>query len=276
MKISQVLALFWMALLLVGAAVVEIFFPGAAYETKVDQILLSPQVGHWLGTDSLGRDLLARILSGTWMSLSVGIFGSCLALAIGVFLGGGSAWFGGWSERLMMRFTDLLLSVPSFALVAVVAMSLSGAGIFGLILAVGLTRWMSIARVTRGLVLSTKNLPYIEASRAMGCSHGRILWSHVRPNIAGPLLVLLGLQIPSNIIYESFMSFIGLGAQAPQTSWGLLVQEGWKSLSSYPHLILAPAGVLFLTVWSLHVLMEKIGRGKTLSMSWLESGPRRV
>ena len=115
---------------------------------------------------------------------------------------------------------------------------------------------MNIAKVARGLVISSKQLPYVEAARTVGGSDFKILWTHIRPNIIGPLLVVLGLQVPSNILYESFMSFIGIGVHPPQTSWGVLIQEGWRSLSTYPHTILGPSLILFMTVWSLHVLFE--------------------
>lgn len=271
MSISKGLALFWMALLVGGGLFIRWFSPESAFETAVDRVLLAPQASHWFGTDSLGRDLLARILVGSQISLLVGLGGSLVAFALGVLWGAGFAWKGGGWDRVAMRITDLFLSVPGFALVAVFALAFESWGIWGLVVALGVTRWMGVARVVRGLVLSTKSLPFIEASRAMGGRSPRILWSHVRPNISGPLWILFGLQIPANILYESFMSFIGLGAQAPQTSWGLLVQEGWRSLSTSPHLILAPALVLFLTVWSLHVLMERKSDRVRLRTSWLES-----
>ncbi|MBX3040151.1 MAG: ABC transporter permease [Bdellovibrionaceae bacterium] len=265
MSWGRILALFWLGAVVILAIFVEVFHAPLAYETHVDQILLTPSWSHWFGTDSLGRDLFARLLAGAKISLGVGLIGSFLTFMIGFLWGAVTGWCGGWMDRVGMRITDLLLAVPSFALVAVLVFAVNSwlpledgvwKSFWGLALGIALTRWMNVARVTRSLIIASKPLPYVEASRALGVGDARILWNHIRPNITGPLLVLFGLQIPSNILYESFMSFIGIGVMAPQTSWGLLVQEGWRSLSAYPHTILGPSLVLFLTVWSLHVLMD--------------------
>ncbi|MNT60894.1 Oligopeptide transport system permease protein OppC [compost metagenome] len=125
-------------------------------------------------------------------------------------------------------------------------------------LAISATHWMTMARVTRGMVLEIKRKPFIEAAIALGANPQHIIVKHILPNMLSTLLVLMALQVPSAIIYESFMSFIGLGTQPPDTSWGILVKEGWSSLSSYPHLILFPSLVLFLTVWSFHALIDHI------------------
>lgn len=265
LKKSAWLALAWLGLVVVATLIAEIFLPEVALHQRMDRMLESPNWSAPFGTDSLGRDLLARLLLGTKVSLSVGILGSFGAIVLGAVLGILAGWRGGWADRLVMRFTDILLSVPSFALVAVLSLGLNAAlplppgwwrSVVSLVIALSLTHWMNIARVVRGLVMQAKVLPFIEAARALGAPDGHILLRHVVPHIGGTLTVLLGLQVPANILYESFMSFIGLGVEPPASSWGLLVQEGWQSLSSYPHLILFPALVLFLTVWSLHVLFS--------------------
>lgn len=254
-----------LGLLIAAGLAADVFFPGRATEQNLTRVLEAPSWAHPFGTDSLGRDLLARLLVGTKISLGVGLLGSFVAVAIGLVYGLISGWRGGALDRLMMRATDVLMSVPSFVLVAVFALALQSLlpfeegllkSFIGLTLGISLTHWMNVARVVRGLALQTRALPYIEAARALGAGDARILGRHVLPNIRSQILVLLGLQIPANILYESYMSFIGVGIQPPDTSWGLLVQEGWKSLGTSPHLILFPALVLFIAVWSLNSLLR--------------------
>lgn len=258
------LALFWL-LVVLGAAIGAEFAPAEwGLDQNIDRLLESPSREYWFGTDSLGRDIFARLVTGTKVSLAVGLFGSVLSVSLGVLMGSFAGWFGGWADRVLMRGTDILLAVPSFALVAVLTLSFQaflpagvGGAVLGLILGIGCTHWMNVARVTRALVQQTKVSPFIEAARALGARDGHIVFRHIFPNISSHLFVLFGLQLPANLLYESFMSFIGIGVQSPQTSWGLLVQEGWKSLSTFPHLILFPALVLFLTVWSLHKVGDR-------------------
>ncbi|MEN0060284.1 MAG: ABC transporter permease subunit, partial [Bdellovibrio sp.] len=128
--------------------------------------------------------------------------------------------------------------------------------LLSLCVAISATHWMTIARVTRGMVMEIKRKPYVEAAQALGGRPLHILFRHILPNMASTILILWALQIPTTILNESFMSFIGLGVQPPYTSWGLLVREGWKTLSSFPHLLLLPSLILFLTVWSIHILLD--------------------
>jgi oligopeptide transport system permease protein len=128
--------------------------------------------------------------------------------------------------------------------------------LIGLCLGISATHWMNLARVTRGKVLEIKRKPFVEAAISLGGSQTHILYRHILPNMMGTLMILVAMQIPNNILYESFMSFIGLGIQPPHTSWGILVREGWKTLTSFPHLILFPSLVLFLTVWSFQIILD--------------------
>ena len=228
-------------------------------------IFLMPSLDHYFGTDSLGRDLFCRIVLGARVSLIVGIFGAMISLFLGLGLGLLAGSKGGLTDRLLMRMTDIFLALPSFAFVAI--LSLFFQSIFSslnlvyrtflvLALAVGFSHWMNSLRVIRSQVIQIKNLPYLEAARALGGTGNYILRKHFLPNLMPTILVLLGLQIPTSILYESFMSFIGLGVQAPMTSWGVLVSEGWKMLSTYPNLILAPSVVIFLTVFSFHGIID--------------------
>lgn len=237
----------------------------SAFEQNVDRILLSAGADHFFGTDSLGRDLFARVLLGGRISLLVGLVGSLLAFLIGAVYGAVAGWSEGWVDRTLMRLCDILMAVPSFILVSVLCLSLQlllpfedplWRSLVGLCVGVGVTHWMSLARVTRGMVLEIKRKPFVEAAIALGGSRVHVMFRHILPNMLGTLLILVAMQIPTNILYESFMSFIGLGIHPPYTSWGILVREGWKTLSSFPHLILFPSLMLFLTVWSFHILMD--------------------
>ncbi len=236
-------------------------------EQNVEAILLPPSFSHWFGTDSLGRDLFARVLMGGQVSLVVGLVCSVLTFLVGFTYGALAGGLEGWADRVLMRLCDILLSIPSFILVAVLCLSVqvvlpfeSSYWISFVSLCVGIsaTHWMTLARVTRGMVMEIKRRPFIEAAVAIGGSPSHILIRHIAPNMMSTLLVMVALQIPTNILYESFMSFIGLGMQPPYTSWGILVKEGWNTLSSYPHLLLYPSSVLFLTVWSFHVVIDSL------------------
>lgn len=248
-----------------------LFFPwlgiASGLQQNVENILSPPSHSHWFGTDSLGRDLLARVLSGGRVSLLIGVVCALLAFIIGFFYGALAGWYEGAVDRLLMRFCDIVMAIPSFILVSVLCLSLQNIFYFedafvkalvSLCIGISLTHWMNLARVVRGLILELKRKPFVEAAVALGGSRFHILLKHLLPNMKGTLLILIAMQVPSNILYESFMSFIGLGIHPPHTSWGILVKEGWKTLSSFPHLILFPALTLFLTVWSVHIVVDKL------------------
>lgn len=240
-------------------------FP-SAYDQNVDVMLASPSAQHWFGTDSLGRDVFARVLLGGRTSLLVGILCSLLSMLFGFFYGAVAGWLEGWTDRLLMRFCDILMALPSFILVSILCFSLQLLlpwqdahlkALVSLCVGISATHWMGLARVTRGMVMEIKQRPFVEAARALGGTQVHIILRHILPNMMGTLLVLVALQVPTNILYESFMSFIGLGIHPPDTSWGILVREGWKTLSSFPHMVLFPSLVLFLTVWSLHIVLDR-------------------
>ncbi|KHD88334.1 MAG: peptide ABC transporter permease [Bdellovibrio sp. ArHS] len=240
---------------------------GTGLEQNVENILLPASKDHLFGTDTLGRELLSRVLLGGRISLLVGLACSVLSFLFGFTYGAVAGWFEGITDRVLMRFLDILMAIPSFILVSILCMSLQVAlpfedifikALFSLCLGISATHWMSLARVTRGMVLEIKRKPFVEAAVALGGTRTHILLRHLLPNMLGTLLILMALQIPTNILYESFMSFIGLGIHPPYTSWGILVREGWKTLSSFPHLILYPSLILFLTVWSFHIILDAL------------------
>ncbi len=229
-----------------------------SFETQnIDRALLGPNSINLLGTDSLGRDLFSRIIYGARISMAVAILTAVISLAIGLIYGMVSGWIGGKTDALMMRFVDILYSIPTLVLLILVMVIFDAIDIFenpelkavtGVLLALSLVGWTTIARLVRGQVLQTKEMLYVEAAKALGQGDINILLKHVLPNILGPIIITLTFQIPLNVLFESFLSFIGLGLQPPFSSWGVLCSDGWRSLKSFPHLILFPGGALFLTM----------------------------
>ncbi|MGE0526991.1 MAG: ABC transporter permease [Bdellovibrionales bacterium] len=229
----------------------------------LDQVLAAPSGDHLLGTDSLGRDMLSRLIYGARISMAVGVITAIIALIIGTIYGAIAGWFGGWTDSAMMRFVDILDSIPSLVLLILVKLVFDSVDIIsdpelkaltGMLLALSLVSWVSLARVVRGQVLQVKQMAYVEAARSMGASGLRIVVQHILPNILGPVIVLLTFQIPSNILSESFMSFLGLGLQPPYSSWGVLANDGWRSLSSYPHLMISPGVAIFVAMLAFNLL----------------------
>jgi oligopeptide transport system permease protein len=232
-------------------------------EQYLDQVLVKPNGHHWLGTDSLGRDMLSRLIYGARISMAVGLVTAFISLIIGTIYGAISGMFGGWIDSVMMRMVDILDSIPSLVLLILVKLIFDSMDIIpnpelkaltGMLLALSLVSWVSLARVVRGQVLALKQMSYVEAARSMGASQLRVFLQHILPNIAGPVIVLLTFHIPSNILAESFMSFLGLGLQPPFSSWGVLANDGWRSLKSYPHLMISPGVAIFATMLAFNLL----------------------
>lgn len=234
-----------------------------SFETQnVDRALMPPDSVNWLGTDSLGRDMLSRIIYGARMSMAVGILTAVFSLALGGVYGAISGWIGGWVDTVMMRVIDILYAIPSLVLLILVGVIFNSVQLFenpelkaltGIFLALSVVGWVSLARLVRGQVLQVREMLYVEGARALGASGRRILFRHIMPNILGPVIVMLTFQIPSNILFESFLSFIGLGLQPPYSSWGVLANDGWRA-KSYPHVILFPGIALFSTMLAFNLL----------------------
>ena len=223
---------------------------------NIDRTLEPPSFDHWFGTDSLGRDLFSRVIYGARMSMAVGIFTAFISVLIGGLYGALSGWVGGWIDTLMMRLIDTLDAIPSLVLLILVGMVFTAYQPFespelraltGILFALSVVGWVSMARLVRGQVLQCRELLFVEGAIAMGASPIRIMGLHIAPNILGPIVVMLTFQIPSNILFESFLSFVGLGLQPPYSSWGVLANDGWRAKSS-PHLIIFPGAALFFTM----------------------------
>lgn len=212
-----------------------------------------PSWDHWLGTDIFGRDQLTRILYGSRVSLSVGFIATSVALCIGVAWGTIAGYSGGRVDALMMRSVDLLYALP-FTIFIILLTVVFGRSMLLLFLAIGAVEWLTMARIVRGQVISIKQQEYIEAAVAMGFSRWRIMIKHVVPNIFGPIIVYATLTVPNVILLESFLSFLGLGVQPPESSWGSLISSGVETMEEYPWLLIYPAVTLSATLFALNFL----------------------
>lgn len=212
-----------------------------------------PSWQHWLGTDTLGRDLLTRILYGGRVSLMAGLTATTVSLLIGVLYGTVAGYLGGRIDTLMMRFVDILYSLP-LPLIVIILMSVFGRSLFLLFLCIGAVEWLVMARIVRGQVLGLGKLEFIDAAVALGLSKRRIILKHLVPNVLGPIIVYTTLTIPQVMLFEAFLSFLGLGVQAPMSSWGLLISTGVETMEEYPWLLIYPGLALATTLFSLNFL----------------------
>ncbi|HOX32443.1 MAG TPA: ABC transporter permease [Spirochaetales bacterium] len=205
------------------------------------------------GTDSLGRDMLSRILYGGRISILIGLVGTITALLVGIIVGAIAGYVGGWLDNVLMRFVDILYGLP-YMLIVIIMMAIFGRNIINLFVAVALVSWLTLARVVRGQIISLKNAEFVEAARSMGASPGRIIFRHLTPNTLGVIVVFATLMVPSFIMNESFLSFLGLGVSAPLASWGSLVSEGANTMELYPWQLLAPAIAMTLFLFAMNFL----------------------
>jgi len=243
----------------VGVLVVVLFsatlgplFSPYAYDQQDTALGASaPSAAHWLGTDTLGRDLLTRILHGGRVSLLVGVAATSVSLLIGVLYGAIAGFLGGRVDAWMMRIVDVLYALP-FTICVIILMVLFGRNFILLFLAIGAVEWLTMARIVRGQIMSLREKEFIEAAVVMGLRRRAILLRHLVPNALGPIIVYTTLTVPQVMLLEAFLSFLGLGVQPPMSSWGLLTKEGVETMEEFPWLLLFPSLALSITLFSLN------------------------
>lgn len=209
---------------------------------------------HWFGTDQLGRDYFARVWQGGRISILIGLSGAAISGVVGCLYGGLSAYFGGTVDSIMMRIVEILNSVPYLLVVILLSLVLDSKGVGTLLLAMTLTGWCSIARMVRAQMLQIRSLDYVLAARLLGVSPLKIVTQHLIPNTMSVIIVAITFRIPSYIFGEAFLSYVGLGVQAPQTSWGALCSAAQVSLVFKPHLMFLPAGAIAMTMLAFTLL----------------------
>lgn len=262
--------------LLYGQEDQDHFIPISSYTTTSDSLIIqkfidegvtdrqafSLQTAGWkvstttfhLGTDKYGRDILSRLLVGVRVSLSVGLITVLISLSIGVLLGAMAGYFRGWVDDAIMWFINVIWSIPTLLLVFAITLML-GKGFWQVFIAIGLTMWVNVARIIRGQVMSVREMEYVEAARALGYGHTRILIKHVLPNVMGPVTVVAASNFASAIVIEAGLSFLGVGVQPPQPSWGLMIKENYNFIiTNNPMLALAPGFAIMLLVLAFNLL----------------------
>lgn len=239
--------------LIVSALLTPWIAPYAYDAQNLDLGATAPSAAHWLGTDIFGRDLLTQILYGARVSLAVGFIATSVALLIGVTWGAIAGYAGGRTDAVMMRVVDILYALP-FMIFIVLLMVVFGRNLMLLFLAIGAVEWLTMARIMRAQVQSLRRQEFVEAAVSLGLPPGAIIRRHLLPNALGPIIVYTTLTIPSVMLLEAFLSFLGLGVQPPQTSWGLLIAYGAETMEEYPWLLIYPGLALALTLFSLNFL----------------------
>ncbi|MCM8811767.1 MAG: ABC transporter permease [Candidatus Omnitrophica bacterium] len=244
--------------ILFGAALFAPQLTGAdPREIRLEEALLGPSWQHPFGTDQLGRDVYARMLYGARVSIAVGFVAVGIATLLGVLIGSVSGYLGGWIDTVLMRFTDIMLCFPTLFLI-LAAIAFLGPSIFNIMAIIGLTGWMGVARLVRAEILTLKEREFVQAARVIGCSHPRIILRHLLPNAMAPVIVSATLGIGSAVLIESALSFLGIGVQPPDPSWGNILAEGKSTLGVAPWLIVIPGIAICWIVLGFNMLGEAL------------------
>ena len=226
-------------------------------EIDWDAIESPPSVKHWFGTDFIGRDLFVRSMLGARVSLGIAVVATLVSVLVGVPWGAVAGYLGGRTDQLMMRIVDMLYALP-FVLVVILLVVIFGRNPYLLFMALGAIFWLDIARIVRGQTLRLRTQPFIGAARLLGVSTSAIVRRHIVPNVFGPALVYATLTIPGVILAESFISFLGLGIQEPDTSWGVLIADGTQSMETAPWTLIFPGALLAMTIWCTNMLGDRL------------------
>lgn len=221
----------------------------------VDKILVGPTQAHPMGTDELGRDVLSRMIWGSRISLLVGFVAVGISILIGILIGALAGYYGGWIDDVLMQFVDIMLSIPTFFLILAV-IAFVGPNIWNVMIVIGVTSWMGVARLVRGQFLALNELDYVTAARALGANDGRMIFFHILPNAMSPVYVSAVLGVAGAILIESVLSFLGLGVQPPTPSWGIIIASGKDMIEIAWWLTLFPGLAILITVLGYNLLGE--------------------
>lgn len=235
---------------IIFVALVALFAPLIApygITERTGEFRSPPSAKHWFGTDPIGRDVFSRVVYGARVSVKIGFIATFMSLVIGLWLGAASGFFGGKMDTLIMRLTDVFLAIP-YVILAVAIATVAGRSEGSVILILGLTGWLGIARIVRASFLSLKKQEYVEAAWALGFSRLRIMFRHILPNALQPIIVYGTIAVGSVILAEAALSFLGVGPQEPTPAWGLMVAQGKGNMVNAPHLLFFPGAAVFLTV----------------------------
>jgi peptide/nickel transport system permease protein len=244
-------------LLAVFAPLVTHYDPNAV---NIEILNQGPGPGHLLGTDDLGRDEFARLIYGGRISIAVGLVAAAISMVVGILVGATAGYFGGWTDNILMRFVDIVLSIPAIALLIVVAAIVPKPGVTTVMLVIGLVSWPSVARIVRGEFLGLRQREFVEAEKAAGAGGSRIMWRHLLPNAMAPIIVSAALGVANAILTEAALSYLGLGVQQPVPSWGNMLQaaSNWRAIAYY-WWQWVPAGIaILITTVSIYVMGDAL------------------
>lgn len=262
-----VAGLVWIAIVLIATITADLWVPQTFGDpTSIDtatamaQRLQGPSAAHPFGTDQMGRDMLGRVIYGARVSLSVGVLSVLVSLLIGILLGSISGYYSRWVDTVIMRITDIFLAFPYilFAILVMAVMPSATRGVIMLVAVIGLLGWSSFARLLRGSVLSAKENDYVLAGQALGASTWRLMFRHILPNAVAPVLVYATMSVGGAILTESALSFLGLGIQPPDISWGRMIDDGRSFLTTHPSLVLFPGLAILMTVLAFTLLGDGV------------------
>lgn len=248
-----IFGVFCLFVLIVMAIIGPLLTPYTYYEIDLEMKNMAPSLQHWFGTDDLGRDVFTRTWYGARISLTIGIVAAIIDFIIGIIWGGAAALLGGRIDEIMMRIADILYAIPTL-LVVIMLMVVMGSGLIPIIIALTIIGWINMARLVRGQILQLKEQEYVQAATALGAGRPRILFKHLIPNSMGPIIIMITITIPSAIFIEAFLSFLGLGIQAPIASWGTMASDGLPAMRYYPWRLFFPAFFISLSMLSFNLV----------------------
>ena len=246
-------ATIYLVFLIVVALVALVYTPYRMSAVGIAPTYAPPSAAHWFGADSIGRDVLSRLMVGAQVSLIVGVGTQLLVIAVGVPIGLLAGYYRGWLDSVLTFIINVFYGIPDL-LVAMIMVFLLGPSLTNIIVAIVVTRWMDMARLMRGQTMSLREREFIEAARASGAKPARILFGHIFPNALGPIIVQATFGVPAAILFEAFLSFLGVGVQPPTPSWGSMASDGISALEYAPHIVLVPSIALSLTLLAFNFL----------------------